>query len=163
MWKSVGPPSKFQRRVADFVDQVVVVGDEQDRALVALQGDVERVDGFEVEVVGGLVEDQDVGLGEHELAEEQAGRFAAGERFGRLAAFFAAEEHLAEDAADVFDMVACGSKRCSHSATVVPLADGAWSRPGGSSRSALRGPMTRCRSRGRSRCRRGRDNWPAGS
>jgi hypothetical protein len=37
----------------DFVDQVVVVGDEEDGALVLLEGDVKRVDGFQVEVVGG--------------------------------------------------------------------------------------------------------------
>jgi hypothetical protein len=55
-------------------------------------------------VVGGLVEDQDVGLGEDELAEGQAGLFAAAEGFGLLVALFAAEEHLAEDAANVFDV-----------------------------------------------------------
>ena len=31
-----------------FVDQVVVVGNQKDRSLVALEGDVEGVDGFEV-------------------------------------------------------------------------------------------------------------------
>jgi hypothetical protein len=86
----------------DFFDEVVIVGDEQDGALVFLQRDVEGVDGFQVEVVGRLVEDQHVGLLQHELAEEQACGFAAGERFGGLQAFFAAEEHLAEQAADVF-------------------------------------------------------------
>ena len=62
----------------DFVDEVVVVGDEKDGAFVALEGDVKGVDGFQVEVAGGLVEDEDVGLGEDELAEGQAGLFAAG-------------------------------------------------------------------------------------
>ena len=93
----------------DFVDQVVVVGDQQHRAFVALEGDVEGVDGFEVEVVGGLVEDEDVGLGEDELAEDEARLFAAAERLGLLVAFFAAEEHLAEDAANLFDVGLAGS------------------------------------------------------
>ena len=88
----------------DFVDQVVVVRDQQDRALVALQRDVESVDGFEVEVVGGLVEDEDVGLGQDQLAKREPRLLAAGERFGRLGAFFAGEEHLAENAANVFDV-----------------------------------------------------------
>ena len=86
----------------DLVDEVEVVGDEEDGALVLLQGEVEGVAGFEVEVVGGLVEDEDVGLLQHELAEEQACRFAAGERVGALHALLAAEEHAAEDAANVF-------------------------------------------------------------
>jgi len=46
----------------DFVDQVVVVRHQQHRALVSLQRNVQRIDRFEVEVVGGLVEDQNVGL-----------------------------------------------------------------------------------------------------
>ena len=87
---------------AGLFDQVLVVGDEEDGAFVLLDGLVERVDALEVEVVGGLVEDEDVGLLQHDLAEEQAGGFASGERVGLLEALFAAEEHLAEDAADVF-------------------------------------------------------------
>ena len=86
----------------DLVDEVEVVGDEQDGALGFLQGEVEGVAGFEVEVVGGLVEYEDVGLLQHELAEEEAGGLAAGERIGHLHALFAAEEHATEDAANVF-------------------------------------------------------------
>src|ERR1039458_8715816 len=58
-----------------FVDQVVIVRDQQDRALVPLQRDVQRVDGFEVKVVGWLVEDEDIGLGEDEFAEGEARLF----------------------------------------------------------------------------------------
>ena len=87
---------------AGFFDEVLVVGDEEDGALVFLHGLVEGVDGFEVEVVGGLVEDEDVGFLQHDLAEEEAGGLATGEGLGLLHALFAAEEHLAEDAADVF-------------------------------------------------------------
>jgi hypothetical protein len=63
----------------DFVDEVVVMCDEKDRSLVFLQRDVEGVDGFEVEVVGGLIEDKQVGFEEHELAEDEARGFSAGE------------------------------------------------------------------------------------
>ena len=76
--------------------------------------------GFQVQVVGGLVHDQDVGLLQHELAEEQPGGLAAGERVGLLHALFAAEEHLAEDAADVF-LGGLGVEGSSHSSTVVPF------------------------------------------
>ncbi len=88
----------------DFVDQIVIVRHQQHRSLVALKRDIERVDGFEIEVVGGLIEDEDVGLGENQLAEDEACLFAAGESLGLLFAFFAAEQHLAEDAADLFDV-----------------------------------------------------------
>ena len=55
-------------------------------------------------MVGRLVEDQEVGLGEDELAEGKTGLFAATESLGRLVALFAAEEHLAENSANVFDV-----------------------------------------------------------
>src|ERR1017187_2800791 len=84
-----------------FIDQIVVVGDQQDGAFVALEGDIERVDGFKVEMVRGLVEDENVGLGQNQLAEHQSRLLAAGERLGLLLTLFAGEEHLAEDAADL--------------------------------------------------------------
>src|SRR6185437_4605275 len=74
----------------------------QDCSLVALQRDVERVDGFQIEVIRRLVEDEDVGFLHHELAEDEARRLSAGKSGGWLETFFAAEEHLAEDAANVF-------------------------------------------------------------
>ena len=87
---------------ASFFNEVFVVGDEEDGAIILLNCLIEGVDGFEVKVVGGFVEDEDVGLLEHDLAEEKAGRLAAGERVSFFEAFFATEEHLAEDAANVF-------------------------------------------------------------
>ena len=87
---------------AGLLDEVFVVGDEEDCAFVFLNGLVEGVDALEVEVVGGFVEDEDVRLLQHDFAEEQAGGFASAEGFGLFETFFAAEEHLAEGAADVF-------------------------------------------------------------
>ena len=46
----------------DFVDQIVIVRDQQDCSLIALQCDVQRVDGFEVQVVGRFVQHQHVRL-----------------------------------------------------------------------------------------------------
>ena len=85
----------------DFLHQILVVRDEEHGALVALQRDVQRVDRFQVEVVGRLVQHQDVRLLQHDPAEEQARRLAAGQRLGRLVAFLTTEEHLAEQAVDV--------------------------------------------------------------
>ena len=51
-------------------------------------------------MVRGLVEHEDVGLLQHQPAEQQPGRLAAGERVGGLVTFFAAEQHLAEQPVD---------------------------------------------------------------
>src|ERR1017187_5724384 len=83
----------------DFVDQIVIVGDQKDGALVFLEGEVEGVDGLEIEVIGGFVEHQEVGLLEHEAAEDEAGGFAAGERLGGLERIVAGEQHFAEEPA----------------------------------------------------------------
>ena len=64
----------------DFVDDVVVVGYQQDRAFIFLQGDVERVDGFQVQVIGRLVEHQEIRLLQHQAAEDQPRGLAAGKR-----------------------------------------------------------------------------------
>src|SRR4051812_38607059 len=87
---------------AGLFDQVLVVCDEKDRPFVLLNRLVERVDALEVKVIGRLVEHEDVRLLQHQLAEEQARSLSSGEGVGLLHALFAAEEHLSEDAANVF-------------------------------------------------------------
>src|ERR1039457_6863944 len=79
-----------------FVDQVVIVGDQQHRALVLLEREVEGVDGLQIEVIGGFVEHQEIGLLEHQAAEDEAGGFAAGERASGFERVVATEKHLAE-------------------------------------------------------------------
>ena len=54
------------------------MADEDQRAVVVLQRQVERLDGLHVQVVGGLVEDHHVGVGHHHLAKQQAVFLAAG-------------------------------------------------------------------------------------
>src|SRR5688572_24544943 len=86
---------------ADFFHQILVVGDQQHGAFKLLKGDVQCVNRFQVEVVRRFVEHQDVGLLQHDAAEEQAGGLAARERLGGLEALLAAEQHLAEQSVDV--------------------------------------------------------------
>lgn len=66
------------------------MGDCQDGAGVAGQVRFEPLDALGVEVVGGLVEQQQVGLGQQQLAQRDAAPLAAGEvgdrLFGRRAA-----------------------------------------------------------------------------
>ena len=50
---------------SDFIDQIVVMGDQQHCTLIALQGDIESVDRFQVQVVCRLVQNQDVGFLQH--------------------------------------------------------------------------------------------------
>ena len=133
---------------ADFLHQVLVVRDQEHRALVLLQRDVQRVDRLEIEVVGRLVEDEHVRLLQHDAAEQQPRGLAARQRLGRLQPFLAGEQHLAEQAVDVLarrvriELVQpldrghalAGSRRCG---------------PAGSSRSTPRGPSGSCRRRGR--------------
>ncbi len=55
-----------------LIDQIVIVGHQQHRALIALDGDVQRIDRLQIEVVRRFVEDEDVRLLQH-----QAGRRSA--------------------------------------------------------------------------------------
>ena len=63
----------------DVVEEVAVVGDGDDGALVVVEEAFEPGDGFGVEVVGGLVEEEEVGLREEKAAECDAAALAAGE------------------------------------------------------------------------------------
>ena len=53
-----------------FVDEVVIVCDDQDSALIALERNVKRVDGFEIKMVRRFIEDEDVRFLKHQLAEQ---------------------------------------------------------------------------------------------
>ena len=62
---------------ADGVEEVAVVRDGDDGAVVADEEVLEPVDGFEVEIVGGLVEEQGLGVAEEGLGEQDADLLAA--------------------------------------------------------------------------------------
>ena len=105
----------------DFVEHVIVVGDQEDGPFVLLQGDVERVDGFQIQVVGRLVQHQEIGLLQHQPAEDQPGAFAAGKRDRGLECVFAAEQHPPEEPRNLF-LRRLRIELPSQSITVVPLA-----------------------------------------
>ena len=64
----------------DVVEEVAVVGDGHDRAGIVLEEALEPRDALRVEVVGRLVEQQQVGLLEEQAAERHAPDLAARER-----------------------------------------------------------------------------------
>ena len=64
---------------ADRVQEVAVVRDGDQHALVLVEEVLEPADRVEVEVVGGLVEQQRLGLAEQRLREQHAQLVAAGE------------------------------------------------------------------------------------
>ena len=73
------------------------MGDENDGAFVFGDGLEDFVAGGGVEVVGGLVEEEDVGAGGDERGEGETGLFAAGEDPGGFEGVVAGEEEGAED------------------------------------------------------------------
>src|SRR5216684_8460820 len=85
----------------DIVEEGAVVGDEEEGAGVVLERRLEELEGFDVEVVGWLVEDQDVRRTGEEASEEKAVALAAGEHAHRRVGATRREEEVAEVAHDV--------------------------------------------------------------
>ena len=69
---------------ADVVEEVAIVRDSDDGPVVAHEEVFEPVDGLEIEIVGGLVEEQGLRVAEESLGEENADLLAALE-LGHLA------------------------------------------------------------------------------
>ncbi len=65
--------------IGDAVEELAIVGDEQQRAGVLAQPRLEPQDGVEVEMVGGLVEQQQVGAAHERARHVEAHAPAAGE------------------------------------------------------------------------------------
>src|SRR5438045_8501710 len=65
-----------------FVDQIFVMGNQENRPLITLQSDVERIDRLEIQVIRRLVKNKNVRFLQHELTEEQPeiGRASCRER-----------------------------------------------------------------------------------
>ena len=68
---------EFQDPAGDIVEEIAVVGDDQDGACVVDQVLLQPGDGFGVEVVGRFVEQQHVGRFEQQFAERDAAGFTA--------------------------------------------------------------------------------------
>ena len=74
------PAVELQNPLGDVVEEVAIVRDGDDRAVIFGQVPLEPVDGFGVEMVRRLVEQQQVGLLQQHLAQRHAPPLAAGER-----------------------------------------------------------------------------------
>ncbi len=72
---------QFEDPAGDVVEEVAVVGDGDDGPRIALQVLLQPGDGLGVEVVGRLVEQQDVGLLQQQAAQGDPPLLAAGEDF----------------------------------------------------------------------------------
>ena len=70
---------ELQRPLGDVVEEVAVVGHQHDAAGILLEIALEPGDGLGVEMVGRLVEQQDVGLGQQQLGQRHAPLLAARE------------------------------------------------------------------------------------
>ena len=73
------PVVEFHHDVAHPVEEVTVVGDHEEGAARPSQVVLEVFDGVDVEMVGGLVKDQEVGFGGEDLRDGHALDLAAGE------------------------------------------------------------------------------------
>ncbi len=89
----------------DAVEQITVVGDQDERALEFEQGFFEDLEGGNVEVVGGLVEQENVGGLKHEARDEDAGALASAEAADGLVELLGGEEKTVCPGGDVDDAI----------------------------------------------------------
>ena len=61
----------------NFIDQIVIVRYKQHRTFISLERNIQRVDRFQIKVVRRLVENENVRLGQNQLAEDQSRLLAA--------------------------------------------------------------------------------------
>ena len=78
-WRSRAVADQREHVVADPLDEVAVVADHDQRARPAVEQVLERGQRVDVEVVGRLVEQQDVGLGQQQPQQLQPPPLAAGQ------------------------------------------------------------------------------------
>src|SRR5690606_17432066 len=71
---------EFQYPAGDIVEEIAIVGDRNDRAGIAAQVLLEPGDRLGIEMVGGFVEQQDVGFFDQQTAQRDATALAARER-----------------------------------------------------------------------------------
>ena len=90
---------EFIDLVHQAVEEIAVVRDHDDRAVVSLQGLLEDVLRADIHVVGRLVEGQEIVGLEHQAGHRQAGAFAAAEHGHLLVDVVALEEECREDVA----------------------------------------------------------------
>ena len=90
--------AEFPNGLRHLVEEVTVVGNEQHRALILLQKAFQEGHGLNVEVVGGLVQHQQVGGFEEQAGEVRAGALAAGKLAQGAGEIGFAEAHALQNA-----------------------------------------------------------------
>lgn len=85
----------------DVVDEFAVVADEQDGAVVIEEEFFEEFKSFEVEIIGGFVEEEDVGGPGERFGQKESVSFAAGEAPDGGAGEGGGEEEVLKVAEDV--------------------------------------------------------------
>src|SRR5262249_42161905 len=91
--------------VGDAIEEEAIVGDEDESTGKFEKAFFEDFEGGDVEVVGGLVEEKDVGGLKHQLSDQDAGALAAGEIADGTIEVFAGEEEASGPAGDVNDAI----------------------------------------------------------
>ena len=94
-------PSRASDGGGDAVEQEAIVGDEDERAGELGEALLEHLERRDVEIVGGLVEQQQVGGLEHEAGEVHAGALAAREPRHRQRELLGPEEEALGPGGDV--------------------------------------------------------------
>ena len=102
------------------------MGDEDDGAAERVEGDLELLDRREVEVVGRLVEHEQVRLPRHQHGQRRPGAFAGRQRDGRAQDVVGDEAELGEQRAGVARLQPVTSWKARNSVTS-PVAT-SWSR-----------------------------------
>src|SRR5205814_4758009 len=82
-----------------FVDHVMIMSDQEQGAGIPLQRDIQGIDGFQIQMVGRLVQNQEVGFLQHQPAENDSRRFTSRKDLSWFERIVAAEQHLAQQSA----------------------------------------------------------------
>ncbi len=105
------PVAHFDDLADRVLQELAVVRDDEHRTVVAAHPAFQPLDPGHVEVVGGLVEDDQVGFFEQQPGDGQPRALAAAQRSDPLVVVGFGEAHLGEDRAEIgFDVVAFGLK-----------------------------------------------------
>ena len=76
---AAGRPSRIMQVIGHAIDEVAIVADEQHGAVELQQGPLQGVAGPEIQVVGGLVEDEEIGVGGGQPGQGRPATLAAAE------------------------------------------------------------------------------------